>query len=337
MWCFRVLLSGIWLARKWKYKSLMGGVGNAEGSLWQGGSSLPSFGRRRSRLPLQLAGPNNGEFPCFGCWGSRSTLPITDLRATARRGSLDLADKYDLFNDPRVGPSAFYVQLEKLHLMDLGVRHHFGGHMFYLFLIDCGVRSSFEERAEVVWSTLLKAYGELNLLAGERLPEILFTLLPERRGCSQTHKEYPQLFTKAAAAQQFAPHAAACALLRGPLAASATCASQMASSSLVAWAPSSSFTLALPALIGRSAALRQQSQSPLSSTICSTPPSGTSPPARVINAVAKRVLAASSSFPNVFTMIWHNCFPCSMSEAHESLPVLALNDHELAPYVIPAP
>ena len=52
--------------------------------------------------------------------------------------------------------------------MDLGVRHHFGGHMFYLFLMDCGVRRSFEERAEVVWPTLLKAYGELNLLAGER-------------------------------------------------------------------------------------------------------------------------------------------------------------------------
>ena len=102
------------------------------------------------------------------------------MRATTGRGSLDLADRYlsekhDLFNDPRVGPSAFYVQLEKLRLMDLGVRHRFGGHMFYLFLIGCGVRSSFEERADVVWPALLKAYGELGTPAGERLSEVLFT------------------------------------------------------------------------------------------------------------------------------------------------------------------
>ena len=40
---------------------------------------------------------------------------------------------------------------------------HIGGNVFYMFLFDC-LRGSFEERAGVVWSELLKAYGELGTL-----------------------------------------------------------------------------------------------------------------------------------------------------------------------------
>ena len=189
----------------------------------------------------------------------------------------------------------------------------------------------------MVWSTLLKAYGELNLLAGERLPEILFTLLLEQRGCSRTHEEYPQLFIKAAVAQQFAPHAAACAPLCGPLAASATCALQIASSSLVAWAPILLLRTGLArthrALCGTSTAIPKplELHDLFNSPVWHVSPGASHQCSRQTH--ARRVLLVSERLP----MIWHTCFPCSMREAHESLPVLALNDHELAPYVIPAP
>ena len=53
-----------------------------------------------------------------------------------------------------------------------------------LFLFDCGLRGSFEERTDVVWSALLKADGELGTHVGERLSEVLFTRMFE--GCGRS-------------------------------------------------------------------------------------------------------------------------------------------------------
>ena len=75
----------------------------------------------------------------------------------------------------RVWVSIFHVQLDILHLMDLGVCQHFGGSVFYLFFLDCGLRGSFEERADVVWPALLNIYVEFNTPPDERLSEALFT------------------------------------------------------------------------------------------------------------------------------------------------------------------
>ena len=171
MWCFRVLLSGVWLARAWRR--------------WE-----------RNRRPLA-----GGLLLAF-----IEVAADLGLRATSgwRASLVDSADwylseKHDLFNDPRVGLIFFHVQLDILHM---GACASTSGAI--LFLFDCGLRGSFEERADVVWPALLKAYNKLGTPASAVARGSVHTMF-EGCGRSWTAKEYSQLVSKATVARHTAP------------------------------------------------------------------------------------------------------------------------------------
>ena len=66
---------------------------------------------------------------------------FTDLRPTASwrrhlidRGEWFLTPKHDLFADAGIGISIFHIQLDVLHMLDLGLLHHICGNVIVLLV-----------------------------------------------------------------------------------------------------------------------------------------------------------------------------------------------------------
>ena len=155
---------------------------------------------------------NHATSPCFRCYGNRDldSRPITDLRPTAAwrtclvdRASWFLTDKHILFRDARVGLNLFHVQLDILHMMDLGILQHLCASILYLFLFNTGLPGVFERKASVVWGAVSKAYVQIGTVAGERLTEDMFGKIFDKCGHSYQPSQYPELRCKGAIARHF--------------------------------------------------------------------------------------------------------------------------------------
>ena len=216
LWSFRVLISGVWPARDWNREPFDGWRWERRGQPIAGGLRFAIF-QIAADLDylcnyLALQHFNHGTNPCFRCGANRSDIPFTDLRPTAGwrsclvdSGTWFFRQKHAVFEDKAIGLNLFHVQLDLLHILDLGVAQHLAGSILYLLVFDCGFEGSFEDKASVVWTALCKAYVQLGTLAGERYPEVLFSRMFDKCGHTARPKQYPQLFSKAAVARHSIP------------------------------------------------------------------------------------------------------------------------------------
>ena len=216
VWCFQVLLSGVWPSKDWLRRPFEGWRWDRRGLPFAGGFRFAVFQIAAdldylcNYLGLQHFG--NAMAPCFLCHGNRTTRPISDLRITAAwrdclvdRAAWFLADKSPIFSDPRVGINVFHVQFDIMHLMDLGICQHIGASVIYLLISDCNLRGSFDTKAGLVWNRMKRAYVELGTPVGERLPESLYSRMFEVSGRTRSPKDFPQLHCKAAMARHAMP------------------------------------------------------------------------------------------------------------------------------------
>ena len=201
-WSFRVLLGGVWPSRDWKGKPLDGWRWDKRGESLCGDSRLCIFQLAAdldylcSNLGLQHF--NDGDRPCFRCHGNRSTMLCTDIRPSAAwcrhvidRGEWFSTPKHALFADVGIGLSLFHIQLDVLHMLDLGLLQHVCGSVIVLLVFYTALDGSFEHKSATVWSRLMDAYKELATPAGERLPDDVFAMIFERAGRSARPHRLP--------------------------------------------------------------------------------------------------------------------------------------------------